>query len=355
MMATKFISRREFAERSLLLTGALNSFNVFGFSSGRKQLRSDWMVGKWGMMVHWIAPGPAPERGSRIEDLNKAVNAFNVLRFLNQFQQSGADFLMFTIGQNTGYYASPNNVLDQLVGEGHASKRDLILELAKGVHALKKKFIAYLPGEIAAPKVLHEGFAWNRDNQAEFQKRYTQFIKQYSLQYGKYLDGWWFDGCYTKWPEYYIPRDWDLWLNASRAGNSAAVVAFNDGCFYVGSTQPPCPQQDYLSGEAWKFRDGKIAIGDREPVELFLPTDRFVPGTSCQFHVQLPIDCDGQWMHNTPGPMPPPHYTDQELFPVVKTCLQVGGTVTLNMGIYQEGHIAETTLAQLQRMKRQLS
>jgi hypothetical protein len=324
-------------------------------SPGQKR-RSDWMIGKWGMMVHWIAPGPQPEHGPRITDLNRAVNAFNLEGFLEQFEASGADFLMFTIGQNTSYYASPNATLDRLAGSGHCSERDLILEIAKGVQKQQKHFITYLPAEVQQPKSLHAAFAWNSGgDQTEFEHRYTTFIREYSERYAGAVDGWWFDGCYT-WPDFPNKiRHWPLWLNAARAGNPEAVVAFNDGAFYSGITRPVTPLEDYFSGECWGFRDGKIMVGHGENTSLTMPSGRFVEGTECQFHVQTPIDCNGNWWHENPGSMPPPKYADEDLFPVVRNCLQTGGTVTLNVGIYQEGNISTATLSQLKRLNTSLN
>lgn len=323
--------------------------------SGDEKLRTDWMVGKWGMMVHWIAPGPFPEHGPHITDLNRAVNAFNLDLFLQQFEESGADFLMFTIGQNTSYYASPNATLDRLAGPGHCSQRDLVMEIAQDVRQRRKRFIAYLPAEVQQPQSLHQAFAWNPGgDQTEFEHRYTDFIREYSVRYGSNLDAWWFDGCYT-WPEFPNKnRHWPWWLTAARAGDPMRPVAFNDGSFYSDQLTPTTSLQDYLSGECWGVRDEKIIVGHGKCTTLTMPDDRFVKGTRCQFHVQTPIDCDGNWWNSKPGPMPPPKYRDEELFPVVRQVLKVGGTVTLNVGIYQEGHISEPTLAQLQRLNRLL-
>ena len=69
--------------------------------------------GSYGVMVHWLAPGPAAEKGPYIRDLNRAVDAFQLDRFVQDFQRTGADWLIFTIGQNTSYYASPNATLDR--------------------------------------------------------------------------------------------------------------------------------------------------------------------------------------------------------------------------------------------------
>ena len=151
--------------------------------------RADWMVkGSYGVMVHWLAPGPAPEKGPYIRDLNRAVDAFDLDRFLHDFQRTGADWLIFTIGQNTSYYASPNATLDRLAGPGHCSRRDLVLEIAERLKKVGKRFIAYLPSEVNAPKSLHTAFAWNPRDQSEFQRRYTDFIGEYAVRYGKNLD-----------------------------------------------------------------------------------------------------------------------------------------------------------------------
>lgn len=310
---------------------------------------TDWMAGKWGLMVHWIAPGPAPAEGEWISDLNTAINNFQAEKFLSQFEASGAEYLMFTIGQNTSKYCSPNKIMDQYAGKGHCSDRDLALELAVGVKKLGKKFIPYLPAEVDAPVDLHVPFAWNSGgDQSEFEKRYTEFVKEYSVKFGKNYDGWWFDGCYS-WAAFpNNKRHWPLWINAARAGNPDAVVAFNDGSFYLGITRPVTDYQDYLSGECWEIKDGKLVSGSKG--WLYQPISRFLPNTQCQFHVQVPIDCNKSWVNQTPGLMPSPSYTDDELFSAVLNVLKVGGTFTINVGIYQEGYISDQTLEQLKRL-----
>ena len=227
--------------------------------------------------------------------------------------------------------------------------------MAVGLKRLGKRFIPYLPSEVAAQEdQVREGFAWNPEDQSEFQKRYTDFIRDYSLRLGENLDAWWFDGCYD-WDLFNNQTyDWPLWLGASRAGNPDAAVAFNDGSFYLRKQEPITPYQDYLSGEIGWLEDGQIRLGretEREgPGTLVLPKDRFVPGTSCQWHGQLPIDCF--WMYGGDGPMDPPRYSDAELDAFVRSCLGVGGAITLNVGIYQEGRLAEETVAQLARLSK---
>lgn len=314
---------------------------------------TDWLRdGRYGMMVHWIAPGPAPEHGERVTDLDRAVDGFDLDAFLDQFGASGAAWLIFTIGQNTGCYASPNATLDRLAGPGHCSRRDLVGEIARGVHDLGKRFIAYLPAEVAAPTALHEAFAWNTaegTDQRAFQPRYRAFFQEYAERLGPLLDGWWFDGVYT-WPVLHNRHyDWPAWFASARAGNPDAVIALNDGSFCTGKTDPVTPLQDYFSGEVNDLKEGQIQLGwagDDRP--LYLPPARFVPGTEVQWHALVPIDCG--WAHETPGPMEPPRYADEDLFSFVRRCHAVGGAVTLNVGIYQDGRLGEATLAQLRRL-----
>lgn len=318
--------------------------------------RVEWMVrGRYGLMVHWIAPGSAPEHGERITDLDRAVGAFDRKRFLADFEATGADWLIFTIGQNTGYYASPNAALDRFVGKsGHCSRRDLVREIAEGVHALGKRFIAYLPSEVKAQSAeIHRAFAWNPADQGEFQKRYTAFVREYALRFGKNLDGWWFDGCYT-WPDFHNSLyQWPLWCTAARAGNPDAALAFNDGSFCVGVTQPVTAYQDYLSGEVEYLEDSRIRLGGAASGAHHLPEGRFVTGTTCQWHALVPIDCGPglHWGHDQAGPMGPPRFTDENLFGFVRRCRSVSGAVTLNVGIYQEGHLSPATIAQLKRLR----
>lgn len=352
-------------------------------SSKPEHLRSDWMKGKYGLMVHWLSPrfgqadpsrpiSPLPQRGDYVTDLNTAVNNFDLKRFMKDFDQSGAEWLIFTIGQNRGTYASPNKTLDDLCGPGHTSQRDLVLEIAQAVKARGKKFIAYLPCAIHGNEGLHQCLGWTTNpntDQVLFQENYLTAIKEWAIRFGKNLDGWWFDGCYPNRESFKNEyMQWEKWYDASRAGNPDAVIAFNDGSFLVGITQPIRPEHDYLSGEALVLIDGKIRLTSKPEGPLFMPTQAYVENTRCLNHALLPID--GYWAHGTvpypawanvpfkfelskkPGLMAPPVYADAELIKFVKDFTKVGAAVTLNANIYQEGHLGEKSLKQLRKLKK---
>jgi len=276
--------------------------------------RAEWMSqGSFGLMVHYLVSpaGNTPEE--RTADFNRTVDGFDVPGFLRQFRSTGADWLIFTVGQNTRYYNSPNRFLDAKK-PGHTSRRDLVLEIAKGVKATGRRFIAYLPAELAAPEELHEAFGWRKDDptQAAFQPNYWAFIRAYSLQYGKDCDGWWFDGCY-EWPVFPNRNlDFAEYIAAARAGNPDAITAFNDGAFCVGKIKPVTPLEDYHAGEIHTLVDS----------------------TFC-------------------GPeLPDQHYDDAMLINLLKAVKAVGGALTFNLPISDTGKIPDTSIAQMQRLGR---
>jgi hypothetical protein len=349
--------------------------------------RTAWMAGHYGIMVHWLYPVVFPEKGAPPATLDQAVDQFDLEGLMAQFAATGADWFLFTIGQNSGFYASPNAVIERLAGPGHCSRRDLVLEIATAVHRMGKRFIAYLPCEVAGNKSMHAGFAWNTQpgtDQAEFQRRYLPAVREWAERFGPLLDGWWFDGCY-KWPAFDSQyMDWPAWYAATRAGNPDCAVAFNDGSLCGGYTQPVTPEQDYIAGETEALLNGRILLGrpdtpmlrkygihsqypNLEAVPTFLPDQRFVPGTHCQWHSLLPID--SFWGHGnvyadwlpagiykfmdpklTAGPMEPPCYSDDELAGYLNHCLKAGGSVTMNMGIYLEGRLGDESVQQLARI-----
>ena len=336
--------------------------------------RTAWMSGRYGVMSHWLIPGVLPESGKPARSLDEAVDAFDLARLLADFEASGAEWYLFTLGQNTGKYASPNKVIEALAGPGHCSRRDLALEIAQGVHALGKRFIAYLPCEVAANTTLQAGFQWNTQagsDQAAFQQSYTGAVAEWARRFGPLLDGWWFDGCYT-WPVFHSRgMNWPLWYAAARAGNPQAALTFNDGSFCVGSLQPVRAEHDYLSGEIEMLVDGRVRLGREGLEKTHLPEGRFVPGTGCQWHGLLPLDCfwmhGGQppsWVPGNPytalplgaqsGPMEAPLYSDEELLRFTRACLGAGAALTFNVGLYERGGMGKDTVAQLARIKASL-
>lgn len=159
-------------------------------ASAERANRAAWMAeGSYGVMVHYLITPAGETPDAKTAEFNRVVDGFDLDGFMAQFEQTGADWLIFTIGQNTGYYCSPNPVLDKRA-PGHTSRRDLVLELGQRLEALNKHFIVYLPVETTTPpEEVREAFAWNPADQTEFFKRYLAFIRAYSEKLGKLHDG----------------------------------------------------------------------------------------------------------------------------------------------------------------------
>ena len=352
-------------------------------------LRAGWMRdGNFGLMVHWIPPGPMPQKGEREMDLQRAVEAFDLDLFLRQFDESQADWMIFTIAQNSGYYASHNATLDRLLGPGHTSHRDLVMEIAKSVKARNKRFIAYLPCIVThAPDDVRTKLGWTTEENTTpnlFRERYAEVIRDFALRFGSLLDGWWFDGAVD---EYHYKDSYSpAFMEAARAGNPMAAVTFNDGSFCRASARVMVEGQDYLAGETEIVVDGKIRFGLGKDAPLLdprtfhtaapksrrnhavtgeilpsLPHHTASPPDSCLWHALVPIDCF--WGHGNPfathhecpftpppfqaGQMEPPLYTTADLARLVSDFKAAGGGVTFNVGIFQEGGLGPESVTQL--------
>jgi len=318
--------------------------------------RAAWMArGSFGVMTHYLIQpkGDTPE--ARTADLNRIVNQFNVEAFVRQIERTGADWLIFTLGQTTGYLCAPNEELDR-VAPGLTPKRDLVMEIAKRLQRAGKRLILYIPSEQNADPALQRAFRYGEPGHTQ---RYFAFLRSYSVKYGKLLHGWWFDACGPH-PDAY----WLEWMEALRAGNPDTAVAFSGAEFCCGGPiDPVCRLEDYHAGEIHLLEDGRIRRdflppgGDIVIVEggrirlrgqearTYMPDGPFVGGV--QWHGLLPIDLT----FNPAVPNKFCHYTDRELFGFVDAVKQVGGALTINVPIDVEtGRIPEDSHAQLVRL-----
>ena len=252
----------------LFAVGGVASLTVFA------QDRAAWMrQARWGVMNHYLADWIARADGEPMtaEKWNDLVDHFDVDALAGQVASVGAGYYLISIGQNSGYYLSPNATYDKIVGftPSKCSRRDLVADLYAALQKRGIRLMVYLPSN--AP---------NRDETAktalqfqlgpyrnrEFQLKWEAVIREWSLRWGKKVSGWWFDGCY--WPNAMYrsaePPNFESFAAAARAGNPDAVVAFNPGVVYRTISMTPC--EDYIGGETtlperWDPKrnfDGKI-------------------------------------------------------------------------------------------------
>lgn len=317
--------------------------------------RAVWMArGTFGVMTHYLIKPKGETAEERAADLNRTVDAFDVDAYVKQIEETGASWVIFTLGQTTGCLCSPNAYLDARIA-GVTPRRDLVTELGARLHKAGKRLILYIPSEENSEPMIREALASGTPGYAD---RYFEFLRTYALQFGKLCDGWWFDSCGPHPDEY-----WRKWIAALRAGNPDAVVAFSGAEFCCGGPiDPICKLEDYHAGEIHLLEDGRIRRdflppgGDIVVVDgklrkrgqearTYMPDGPFIGGV--QWHGLLPIDLT----FNPAVPNQFCHYTDKELFAFVDAVKAVGGALTINVPIeIAHGRIPTDTHAQLVRL-----
>ena len=326
--------------------------------------RADWMSGAHGMMVHYLPPMLYAKDGRVVEPLRMA-DEFDIEVFMDAFLSTGSQWLIFTAGQNSGLYNSPNSAIEKYAGPGHCPGRDLLLELATAVKAVGRRFIVYLPCEIRGNTTLQEGFGWTYGaDPAEnvFQTRWLEVISCWAKRLGPLLDGWWFDGAYEdNTPD--LPASTlrlDEWYAAARSGNPDAAVAFNDGCYCGGKSEPHLPGMDYYAGEAEALHEGAVRYSRNWKFPVWYPHGKFCADGTTLRHVLLPVDAF--WWHATEANSEfagsPYHKRDEVKKEVMESPLYeaaylrefrdswcgLGAAVTFNAGIYMDGSLGDETL-----------
>ncbi len=207
----------------------------------------------YGVFVHYLGGGPG---------WNDRVNSFDVERFADQIAQTGAAYLVFTLGQNSGYYCSPNATYEKYAGYDvgrRCSARDLPMEIADALRTRGIGLMLYLPSRspqqdakaMAGLNDVHE----RKPAPQEFTRKWSDVIREWSLRYGTKVSGWWFDGSYnrTGWDDLSKPCNWNTWAAAARAGNPDSLLAFNPGASIAHAFNKLTDQQDYTAGEQNEF------------------------------------------------------------------------------------------------------
>jgi hypothetical protein len=210
-----------------------------------------------GVMLHFLKGVFAREGGSM--EYNEVVNNFDVELFAENCKEAGANFVMLALGQNDGYYCSPNHAFDSIVGISSGnlcSTRDLPADLFKELDKRGIKMMFYLPGnppihnELVSQKFKYT-FGHDSPTSQFTQICWEAVIREWSMRYGKNLSGWWFDGMYrggiieTR-SDMSLPHNISTHTLAAKAGNHNSIVTYNYG---VDTIESNSPYDDYSAGE----------------------------------------------------------------------------------------------------------
>jgi hypothetical protein len=147
--------------------------------------RAAWMQeARWGVMTHYLADWKAHEAKEEmtIEKWNEMIDHFDVEGLAEQLKSVGAGYYLVTIGQNSGYYLSPNATYDRLVGiqPSKCSRRDLVADLYMAMHKRGIKLMVYLPaGAPGGDSIARGALQWQNgpNRNREFQLKWEQVVK----------------------------------------------------------------------------------------------------------------------------------------------------------------------------------
>ena len=211
---------------------------------GSKSRDTDWFRDAgYGVFMHFL---PSDAGGLALTD------KFDVDALAGQLEAVGAKYFVITLGQNSGYFISPNSGYDQLTGYApgeRCARRDLPLDLYQALRPKGIRLMLYLPcqtpnQDARAQKAF--GLAQGAQDQpidVAFAGKWAQVIQEWSDRYGDMVAGWWFDGGYEH--IHFNEAIAKLYADAVKHGNPHAIVTFNPGVRVVRHTKA----EDYTAGE----------------------------------------------------------------------------------------------------------
>jgi hypothetical protein len=292
---------------------------------------------RWGVMTHYLADWIARRENFNdgrmtVERWNELVNGFDVEALARSLESVGAGYYLISIGQNSGFYLSPNSTYDELVGitPSKCSRRDLVSDLYEPLNRRGIKLMVYLPsGAPSGDRMAREALLWQNgpNRNREFQVKWQSVIAEWSGRWGTKVSGWWFDGCY--WPNTMYRTDdepnFKSFAAAARAGNPSSALAFNPGV--VNRTISVTPHEDYIAGE----------ISDIAKWDLKRNTAGSVDGA--QMHVLSFLG--ERWGGGNP------RFTTEQSIAFSKAVVVAGGVITWDVPTRNDGTFAPEFIEQL--------
>lgn len=298
-----------------------------------KRANTDWFKNcRWGMFVHYLADSASNLKPITLtpDDWNRRIDAFDVDALAAQLAEARVPYFVITLGQNSGFYLSPNATYDQIVGinPSKCSRRDLIADLSRALTARGIRLLAYLPGAAPATDAVAKARLEGKpdDRMTELQRNWEAVVREWSLRWGPALSGWWVDGPYNK--EAYLHPDapnYRSFASALKAGNPDSIVTFNNGLRTPLYSVTEC--DDYTPGEI--ERDMTVAPGNTPDYSRLSNYERFLDGA--QLHV---LTIMGEWWGKGPVRFP-----DELTIGYTKFINRRGGVVSWDAPLTLEGRV----------------
>src|SRR5574344_603202 len=163
---------------------------------------TSWMPGSFGVSYHWTAGivrdnSPSPSIWGAAE-WNRSVNAFDTDALAESAQQSGADYVIFTVAHALQQLPCPSARLDRIL-PGRTATRDLVSDLIDSLAKRNIRLILYYNhscnGQDDPPWMDACGYnsITNEADMARFANNICGIVEELSDRYGSRVAGWGFD------------------------------------------------------------------------------------------------------------------------------------------------------------------
>ena len=300
---------------------------------------AQWLAdAKYGLMFQWGEWG-YPEHGER-KPWPKMIDDFNVEKFADMVQSTGAGYVIWSATWRTYYFPAPIHAIDQIL-PGRTSKRDLIGELADALNKRGIKLMLYYHCGYGDREWQARNFSTTDPDKVGtdplFRKNWVSIMTEVGERYGNRLAGWFID-------EGWYPSPFEEQNRALKAGYPGRIVSFNDW------VRPRLTDfQDVEFGEAFNglndgagnlFPDGPPVGGD----------GIYIKGShkGLQAHGMFILDGAGYgpewgiWRPDTT--IAKPMFTSEQIVNMAKNAKAHHVALSFNLLMYEDGTVSPASL-----------
>jgi hypothetical protein len=302
-------------------------------SAREHRASTDWFVkAGYGAMFHWT-DFTQPREGTK-KLYPDAVDVFDVNAFASLLEEMGAGYVIFTLNHAHPHCPAPIQAWEA-VHPGWTTRRDLIGDIAGALEKRGIRLILYINSPVLTNfgKTGATGLYELTFSEEQFTEIHKNVLTEIGSRYRDNLAGYWFDSWYQSLAAYPdVPID--AIYRYCKTGNPGRITAFNFWIFPVLT-----PWQDYWAGELNALQN---------PFE-----SRYIQrGAGTGFQAHGMVSMLESWVHSETGPIPPPQFSAEDLIAHVKANMEHQAVTTINIGIYQDGTIEQSSLDTMRQLRR---
>ena len=294
---------------------------------------TDWFVkAGYGAMFHWT-DFTQPREGAK-KLYPDAVDVFDVNAFASLLEEMGAGYVIFTLNHAHPHCPAPIHAWEA-VHPGWTTRRDLIGDIAGALEKRGIRLILYINSPVLTKfgKTGATGLYELTFSEEQFTEIHKNVLSEIGSRYGEKLAGYWFDSWYQSLAAYPdVPIE--AIYRYCKVGNPNRITALNFWIFPVLT-----PWQDYWAGELNRLQNP-------------FPSRYIQRGAGKGFQAHGMLSMLEPWVHSEPGPIPPPQFSAEDFVAYVKANVEHQAVTTINIGIYQDGTVEQSSLEMMRQLRR---